>query len=127
MNAHIISAVNKHFISPLVVCCAAGAFTAGALLIKDDPGPASTAAPNAKVTMHIKNFAFVGLIVAPGSRVAVANDDRVAHTVTGAGAAFDSGKVTGAGSGSFTAPALPGSYRFVCSIHPDMHGTLVVR
>jgi plastocyanin len=42
------------------------------------------------------------------------------------GNAFDSTQPSG-GSSSFTAPTKPGSYPFHCTIHPFMHGTLVVQ
>ena len=54
------------------------------------------------------------------------NEDNTAHTVTAdSGNAFDSPAPTG--NSTFTAPTKPGSYPFHCSIHPEMHGTLVVK
>ena len=63
--------------------------------------------------------------VSPGATVTVHNMDGLAHTVTADGGDFDS--PAPAGNSTFTAPTKPGSYPFHCSIHPEMHGTLVVQ
>jgi plastocyanin len=57
----------------------------------------------------------------------VVNADQAPHTVTGGGSSgFDTGTIQGGSSGSFTAPTAPGNYAYICSVHPYMHGTLVV-
>ena len=75
----------------------------------------------------IKDFAFTTpASVNPGAKVTVNNMDGLEHTVTvDKGNAFDS--KAPAGTSSFTAPMAPGSYPFHCTIHPEMHGTLVVK
>jgi plastocyanin len=75
----------------------------------------------------IKDFGFtVPSSVSPGTTVRVDNEDSVAHTVTAdSGNAFD--EQAAPGSSGFTAPSAPGTYPFHCNIHPEMHGTLVVR
>jgi plastocyanin len=74
----------------------------------------------------IKDFTFtVPTSVSPGATVTVHNMDGLAHTVTADDGGFDS--PAPAGNSSFTAPTKPGSYPFHCSIHPEMHGTLVVK
>jgi len=80
---------------------------------------------DAVITIH--DFAFTTpASVSPGAKVSVHNTDGLAHTVTAdEGKAFDS--PAPAGNSSFTAPTAPGSYPFHCNIHPEMHGTLVVR
>jgi plastocyanin len=86
--------------------------------------PAGGAAKAA--TLTISGFAFGSpLTVSPGTKVAVRNADGAPHTVSGN--AFDTGTVAGGGSGSFTAPTAPGTYRFSCQIHPSMTGSLTVR
>jgi plastocyanin len=35
--------------------------------------------------------------------------------------------VAAGGTATFTAPTKPGTYPFHCSVHPQMHGTLVVK
>ncbi|MFE9648478.1 cupredoxin domain-containing protein [Streptomyces sp. NPDC006365] len=90
-----------------------------------DEEPASTAP---SVTME--NFAFspANPEVRPGEKITVVNEDSSAHTVTAAkGDAFDTGNIAGGDSGSFTAPSQAGRYAFVCTLHPNMTGTLIVR
>jgi len=84
--------------------------------------PATTAA-----TITIKGFAFgAPLTVTPGQKVEVVNQDSAPHTVTADDGSFDASAAPSGGTGSFTAPATPGSYAFHCSVHPNMHGTLTV-
>jgi plastocyanin len=133
----------------LVVCVAAAAFTAGALVVNDDvPGPAAVAAPGATggnayrgpaagpaaaptgaapATLTIQGLAFGPVTAGRGGRVLVQNRDGVAHTVTADTGAFDTGQVGPKATVTLTAPATPGNYRFTCLIHPQMSGTLVVR
>ena len=54
------------------------------------------------------------------------NQDSAPHTVTADDGSFDASAAPSGGTGSFTAPATPGSYAFHCSVHPNMHGTLTV-
>jgi plastocyanin len=88
-------------------------------------GAGAATAGDAVITIH--DFAFTTpASVSPGAKVSVHNTDGLAHTVTAdEGKAFDS--PAPAGDSSFTAPTTPGSYPFHCNIHPEMHGTLVVR
>ncbi|GAA3035665.1 cupredoxin family copper-binding protein [Kitasatospora albolonga] len=89
-------------------------------------GETSTASA---VNLTIKDFAFApaDLTVAPGTRIVVANQDSAPHTVSATGKAFDTGRVEAGASATFTAPAAPGSYPYLCDIHPFMGGTLTVR
>ncbi|WP_328690279.1 cupredoxin domain-containing protein [Streptomyces phaeochromogenes] len=106
----------------------------------DEPAPASPSpasptrsspsatAGGARITM--KDFAFspANLEVRPGGKIAVVNEDSAAHTVTATeGDAFDTGSIAGGKSGTFTAPTKAGEYAFVCTFHPNMTGTLIVR
>jgi plastocyanin len=88
-------------------------------------GAGAATAGDAVITIH--DFAFTTpASVSPGAKVSVHNTDGLAHTVTAdEGKTFDS--PAPAGDSSFTAPTTPGSYPFHCNIHPEMHGTLVVR
>ncbi|MFI6650079.1 cupredoxin domain-containing protein [Streptomyces sp. NPDC050529] len=78
----------------------------------------------------IKDFAFhpAALTVAPGTKVTVINKDAATHTVTATGdKAFDTGQVKSGQKVTFAAPARPGSYPYICTIHPTMTGSLTVR
>jgi plastocyanin len=61
--------------------------------------------------------------------VSVTNDDSVTHTVTSSASppAFDTGNISPNHTGSFRAPTRPGTYAYICAIHPFMNGTLRVR
>jgi plastocyanin len=89
--------------------------------------PSGAAAPvgaTAKVT--ITNFAFSPAIltIRVGTKVAWTNNDIVAHTVTFTD--IPNSPILNRGdtfSRNFTAA---GTYYYICSIHPFMHGTVVV-
>lgn len=76
----------------------------------------------------IKNFSYeVPVSVRPGSTVTVTNADNAPHTFT----AKDQGgfdiEVPGGGTVIFQAPQTPGEYGIICTFHPQMTGTLVVK
>ncbi|GHE49688.1 hypothetical protein GCM10017771_71300 [Streptomyces capitiformicae] len=77
----------------------------------------------------IENFTFspANLKVRPGTKVTVVNRDSAAHTVTATrDKVFDTGNITGGATTTFTAPPTPGSYSYLCTLHPNMKGTLTV-
>jgi plastocyanin len=93
-------------------------------------GGAILAAQTGDTKVHIDNFAFgpARITVAPGTKVTWDNRDDIPHTVTDAAeprefksAALDTGD---AFSHVFS---LPGTYRYFCSLHPHMQGTVVVK
>lgn len=97
------------------------------------PDPvASVPAPPGAATLAIASFVYDPnpLSVAPGTAIAVTNQDSFKHTVTSGtrdepSDAFDL-KLDGAESATFTAPAEPGSYPYICTIHPNMKAMLEV-
>ena len=79
--------------------------------------------------MEISNFKFspASLTVKPGAGVTVTNQDSTAHTATADdGQSFDTGTLD-QGASQTISVSKPGSYPYHCSIHPFMHGTLVVK
>ena len=88
---------------------------------------ATTTAATAANAAAIKGFAFQPdvLKVEVGAKVTWTNDDTVAHTVTADTNSFASGNLQPGGSFSFTF-TRPGTYAYHCSIHPSMHGSVVV-
>jgi plastocyanin len=78
--------------------------------------------------LTILNFAYVPdcFIASSGSSFAVSNKDPVAHTFTVTGTDLN---VTIEGSEAKSADLsslAPGTYPFMCTIHPAMTGTLIV-
>src|SRR3954454_16361643 len=76
----------------------------------------------------IQNFAFspATINVSVGDTVTWTNQDPTAHTATGAGGSFDTGPLKKGESGSHTFQSA-GSFSYICSIHPNMKGTVVVK
>jgi plastocyanin len=91
------------------------------------PPVTSAAAPAGPNQVNIDNFAFAPatLTVKVGTTVTWTNHDEEPHTVTSADTTLHSpGLGTGA-TYSFTFTKA-GTVDYVCSIHPSMHGTVVV-
>jgi plastocyanin len=89
------------------------------------PSIAETPDPNRIV---VKEFMFTpnSLSVKAGSTVTWANMDDEPHTVVSDTGLFRSGAMDTNESFSFKFDK-PGTYRFTCSIHPRMVGTIVVQ
>ena len=97
-----------------------------------DTGPAAAAGSgSAKRTDTIKIVDFVydpdPSAVRAGQKISVPNADAAPHTITdaGSGKAFDSGTIKGKATGSLTIDK-PGSYRYICELHPFMKGEITV-
>lgn len=75
----------------------------------------------------IREFMFrpATLRVAAGAEVSWVNEDQEPHTVRSDTGLFRSGALDTHEAFSFRF-TKPGTYRFVCSIHPQMTGTVVV-
>jgi plastocyanin len=90
--------------------------------------PTGTAsAPAAGEQVSIDNFAFAPatLTVKAGGTVTWTNRDEEPHTVAANDGSFHS---PGMGTGATFSHSFPsaGTFDYVCSIHPMMHGTVVV-
>ncbi|MGH9101712.1 MAG: cupredoxin domain-containing protein [Acidimicrobiales bacterium] len=84
----------------------------------------------ATITINNYTFAPSTLTVAPGATVTVKNIDKPTHTVTASPphkGAFDTSDIAPGQTKVFRAPTTPGEYPYHCSVHPFMHGTLIVR
>ncbi len=92
----------------------------------DDPTPA-TGAPIADEGYLVQDYTFTPLTVSHGQVVRVLDRDDEPHTLTAEDGSFDTGSFDKTDPGTFTAPTKPGTYAFVCEIHPSMRGTLTVR
>jgi plastocyanin len=90
------------------------------------PAPAPGASPAAPASVEIHDYAFAPktLSVPVGTTVTWKNHDGDAHTVTGAGLKSKSFGMDATYSYTFT---KAGTFAYVCSLHPQMKGTVVVR
>lgn len=128
-------------VSAVLAACGAGAATSSAPAgpgtgsssssSTSMPMPLSSAAvataPVATDKVAIQGFAFgpATITVKPGTTVTWTQQDEDQHTVTANDGSFTSSPlITGTTyTHTFTAP---GTYPYHCSIHPFMHGTVVV-
>ena len=80
-----------------------------------------------QVTVEIRDFDFTprDLTVAIGARVTWTNRDSAPHTATAKGQ-WDTGTLDKGDSATLTFDQ-PGTYSYICTIHPSMKGTLTVR
>lgn len=92
-----------------------------------DADPGTTAAESAQAAeITIVDFDFSGPASASvGDTVNVTNEDAVAHTWTEVDGEFDSGNLSEGDSFEYTFEEA-GAYEFVCTIHPEMTGSITV-
>ncbi|MDP9168433.1 MAG: cupredoxin family copper-binding protein [Actinomycetota bacterium] len=87
----------------------------------------ASTAPVGPDAITIDGFAFApaSLTVPAGSTVTWTNRDEDPHTVVAGNGSFHSQALGAGGTYSFTFPTA-GTFDYICSIHPFMHGTVVV-
>ena len=90
------------------------------------PAAAPAAQASRAKAVDIDNFEFQPktLAVNKGGRVVFSNSSGIAHTATDAGA-FDTGKIK-PGRSVAVRFQQKGTFRYHCTIHPFMHGKIVV-
>lgn len=129
----------RHSMSSLVVIagtalllagCGGGSGSAsGASAKPSGSSSQTTSAAGASTAVKISNFKFspASLTVKQGAGVTVTNEDSAAHTATADdGHSFDTGELS-QGATQTISVSKPGRYPYHCTIHPFMHGTLVVK
>ena len=91
-------------------------------------GPMTMAAAEAPNTIVMKNFDFtpMAMTVNAGTTVTWRNMDEEPHTVVSADGLFRSAALDTKESFAFTFTKA-GTYKYVCSIHPKMVGTITVK
>jgi plastocyanin len=126
----------RHSISSLILMagtallfagCGGGSSPSAAANPSRSSSQAASGTSSSVVT--ISNFKFVPatVTVKQDARVTVTNQDSTAHTLTADdGRSFDTGTLAHGASQTISV-SKPRSYPYHCSIHPFMHGTLVVR
>jgi plastocyanin len=90
---------------------------------------AAPLAQAATTTVTINNYTFApnNVTVHPGDTVTWNNQDSIPHTAsTLDGTSFDTGTIVPGASASFTFKTA-GTYKYHCSIHPDMQGEIDVK
>lgn len=82
---------------------------------------------NIDATVKIRNFKFepANLAIAVGKTVQFINLDEEPHTATATDGTFNSKALDTDQTWSYTA-TKPGTYPYICSVHPFMKGTLTV-
>lgn len=88
--------------------------------------PALAAAETHTVLMEGVAFVPLTLTVKPGDVVVWVNKDLFPHTATARNREFDSGVIAPGKTWKYTAKK-PGEFSYVCTLHPTMTGTLVVK
>ena len=106
----------------LALVCAAILFhhAAGALAAGAGGKPATHT-----ITIEAVAYQPASLVVRRGDTVVWVNKDPYPHTVTAAGV-FDSRNIAGGASWRYVA-RVAGSFAYICTLHPNMKGTLTVR
>jgi len=101
---------------------------AAAFLITAVPSLAQTQQAQPPQSIAIRNFDFspMSITVKTGTSVTWKNLDGEPHTVTSLDGLFRSGGLDTGDSFSFKFEK-PGIYKYACSIHPRMLGTIVVQ
>jgi plastocyanin len=95
------------------------------------PVPVSTpagkahAAASASVNMGDFFFSPASVTVATGDTVTWHNSGKEPHTATADDGSFDTGTINSGGSGSHTFNSA-GTFSYICTIHPNMKGTVRV-
>jgi plastocyanin len=108
----------------LTVACGGGGNT------PTTPSSGSPAGPSISIVVGASGLTTTAYSPNPqtisrGSTVTFVNNDSVSHTATSSGT-FDTGTIASGGRASVTLQNA-GSFTYLCTIHPNMTGTLVVQ
>lgn len=105
--------------------CSGGYGTATTAVPSSGTAPGTSDGGAAQVTMQ--NFAFnpATITIKAGDTVTWTNQDGVDHNATAADGSWATDTFGNGGSGSVTFDK-PGTYTYICTIHPNMKGTVVV-
>ena len=82
-------------------------------------------AASASVTMGDYFFSSASVTVSVGDTVTWHNSGQAPHTATANDGSFDTGTINSGGSGSHTFNSA-GTFSYICTIHPNMKGTVRV-
>ena len=102
------------------------------LLVDEDPAadkkpkPIAIAAASTGVTISDFQFAPSSVTVNVGDTVTWTNNGPTPHSATSSSGVFDTGIMDAGQSGSHTFTEA-GTFAYICTPHPNMHGTIVVQ
>jgi plastocyanin len=118
---------SSHLPKAAVKLLIAAAFASSALLLQAGAGPEAFAAP-AIHTVVIADMKFVPetLRVRPGDTIVWVNKDFFPHTATAQDRRFDSHDIATNQSWKYVATKT-GTVPYVCTLHPTMKATLIVK
>jgi plastocyanin len=123
------------FVTRQRLAVAAATFLAlgAAAAIAQQSQPSQQAAPQqvaavAEAEISIQSFQFVPAIltIKPGTAVTWVNRDEEPHNVVSPDRVFRSKAIDG-GEKFTTVFDKPGTYKYICAVHPHMHGTIIVQ
>jgi plastocyanin len=104
--------------------------TAGAMLLASAGALAQQAAATKSAEIVIENFKFVPatLTVTPGTTVTWSNHDEEPHNIVNVDQPrrFRSQAIDGGEKYTFLFDQ-PGTYKYICAVHPHMEGTVIVK
>ena len=119
--------------TPLALAVAVAVLGAAVLSFGAEVVPAHAQSPQTVQVSIVSGAATLGsnayspdnitVVIGVNNTVSWTNNDNVDHTATGSG--FDTGIIAPGSSASHTFNS-PGTYKYHCSIHPTMVGTVVV-
>lgn len=101
--------------------------TTAAGQVTTSTGPGTTGGSGG-ATVDMKNLAYLpaSITIKVGEPVTWTNSDSMTHTVTGDNGEFDSGNLDPGKTFSFTFQTA-GTFTYICTIHPNMKGTVIVQ
>ena len=102
------------------------ALTALAACSSSSKSGSSSSSGSPVITMQNTAFKVAGPVKA-GATVDIKNNDPFTHTVTSDDGTSFNVSVDGGKTATITAPSKPGTYKFHCNIHSNMHATLIVQ
>ena len=113
---------------PLAAALVVGLTACGSSRAAGGNAPAPAGGTSSSTTVTVENFAFTPktLTVKSGATVTWKFRDAVPHNVKAGDGSFASANLGKGKSYSFTFTAA-GTFNYVCTIHPGMAGTVVVR
>lgn len=92
---------------------------------ESEPAPSGEAAKAEKVQIVEFTYEPDPVVVQAGGKVTWQNEDTAPHTATADDGSFDTGTIEQGKTGSATFKQ-PGTFTYICEIHPTMQGTVEV-